>query len=96
MATYDDQYTLGEDASFHKRVEQAAITIAIQVLSGGYSSGEVSLAEKILADPVNFSKLLSKAVVTQSAVSATAPTGATLSDAQLQTAVNTILSKFVR
>lgn len=96
MATYVDQYTLSADAGFKQRVEQAVVKAAMTVLDGGADSGRIALAQRVMADPTSFAAIVAKAVVTDSVVSASAPTGSTLTDAQLQTAVNSVLAKFVR
>ena len=98
MALYVDQYTLSQDVNFQHRVEIAILEAATAVVNQSTpDSGQLALARRAFDDSQPMSLDVAKAIVIDPTVAATAPTGTGLTDAQIQSAVNSILAKgFVR
>ena len=101
---YPEQYTLGELAAFQQRVQIALADICgTALVSGTLDSGLRAAAQRILDDLQSeaaiapIAREVARTVVGQSAtVAASAPTGGSLTDAQLKTALNTLLPAMVR
>jgi hypothetical protein len=100
---YPEQYTLGETAAFQQRVQVALADIAGNLLvSGTPTSGQRAAAQRVidsLAEPEPVCALareVARVVVVHPTVAASAPTGASLTDAQLRTAVDLLLGALVR
>jgi hypothetical protein len=91
-----DQYTASQSVPFQHRVQQAVVTAAAANING--TSPVRALAQRILADPVAYGNLVAQGIVTVSPLTtavASDSTGATVTDAQIQTAVNTLLLSYV-
>lgn len=92
-----DQYNLANDATFKQKVEQAILEAAVAVIGqSNPPSDRLALAQRVIYDSVAFTSMFVKALVTDNTIAAAAPTGAGLTDADIQTAVNTMLPRFVR
>jgi hypothetical protein len=101
---YPDQYTLGEDPAFQRRVQVALAEVCGSNLVAGLGDSGLRAAAQRFLDDLKSADAIAPAVrsvarslVGQSAtVAASAPTGASLTDAQLKTAVTTLLPALVR
>lgn len=92
-----DQYTASQNATFVHRVQQAVVTAAAASVDST-NSGIRALAQRILADPAGFGARVAEGIVTVSPITTRVTadsTGATATDAEIQTAVNTLLLKYV-
>ena len=97
MAAYIDQYTLSQDATFKNKVIIAMLTSAASVLAQATPlSGQLAIAQRLVDNPQAFLTSAAGLAVLNATVAATAPTGTTLTDAQLQTAVGNALLQMVR
>lgn len=98
---YPEQYQLGEDPAFQRRV-QIALTSAAATVVQAPPSANVEIARGILqdiatADPIApVARRVARIAVTLPSVAATAPTGGALSDAQLLSVVAAILPFLTR
>lgn len=91
-----DQYTLAADATFKQRVQQAAIKRALAALGATPDSGIRALANRVLDNPDEWASRLAQCIATDTAIAAKAPTQASVTDAEIQAAVNGLLANFVR
>jgi hypothetical protein len=91
-----DQYTASQNVTFQHRVQQAVVTAAAANING--TSPVRALAQRILADPATWGARVAEGIVTVSPLTTRAaadPTGATATDAEIQTAVNALLLSYV-
>jgi hypothetical protein len=91
-----DQYTASQNVTFQHRVQQAVVTAAAANING--TSPVRALAQRILADPVTWGARVAEGIVTVSPLTTAVTsdsTGAGVTDAQIQTAVNNLLLSYV-
>lgn len=91
MATYAEQFTLSQDAGFKGRVQIACVRAANTVLANN-TAQFVELARRVLKSPDVYAALAAQAIMSDATVANSAPTGAALTDAQLQSAVTSFLA----
>lgn len=98
MATYAEQYQLGEDPAFQRRVQIALVTAAATfIASPATTSPTLSVARSVLSNLTSADAIppmvreTARTAVTNPTVANTAPTGGALTDAQLLTVVTAIL-----
>lgn len=92
-----DQYTASQNATFQHRVQQATV-VAAAANVGSTNSGVRALAQQILANPDQWGARVAQGIVTTSPITtavASDSTGAGVTDAQIQSAVNTLLLSYV-
>lgn len=100
---YPEQHQLAQDPAFQRRV-QIALTLAAAVAVGTPTTASPTLAaaQRVLTDLASADEIVplareaARIAVTNPTVSATAPTGGALTDAQLQVVVNNILPALAR
>ena len=90
MSTYAEQYTLSREATFLGRVQIACVRAANTVISAN-NAQYIVLARRVLREPDLVAALVAQAAMSDANVNHSAPTGASLTDAQLQSAVTTFL-----
>ena len=91
-----DSFTLSQDATFISKVRVACIKAANAAIAANTAS-QLDTARRVLADPDSFATTVSGMITASDAtVIAGAPTGSSLTDAQIQAAVNTYLVTLVR
>lgn len=96
MALYVDRYTLATDATFVKKVEIGMVLAAVAVgAEGSTTFGRQQLRQRILGAPSAMAPLFARAVMADPTVQGTAPTGTALTDAQLQTAIDSVYNDFI-
>jgi hypothetical protein len=90
-----DSYTLSQDATFQHKVQMACVKAANAVISANGSQTDV--ARKILDNPTVYAVTVAQMIaISDATVAASAPTGSSLTDNQIQSAVNTFLPNLVR
>lgn len=97
MAGYDNQYSAATNAMFLKRVEMAAIKAAVAIANGVEPQSKVELARKVANDPQGWAVKFAKAVVGQGGLPTKCdadPTGATITDGELDTQVAAVFATF--
>lgn len=91
MASLADRYTLARDETFLEKVQVQIVAFAKIVLEESASTanhGErVALARKVLVDSTSMAHTFAMLVVSDPAVQPRAPSGAALTDAELDGAV---------
>src|SRR5690242_9436839 len=96
---YTDQATLAADATFLSRVKVAVVKRAVAALGASPTSDVLALARGILADPTAYTAQVVWSIATDATVAAAAgspASQASVTDAQIQTAVNSLLALYVR
>ncbi len=98
-ATLTQDHTLATSPTFVDKVEAAIF----RALNAGFAAGaltgdsaNLATARAIFYDPATFAPLVARSVVTETAVSARNGVEANVTDAEIQSAVNTVLSRYVR
>lgn len=91
-----DSFTLSQDATFLSKVRMACIKAANTAITAG-TNGLVEPARRVIADPAGYASLVAQMIaVSDTTIAAGAPGGLSLTDAQIQNAVNTLLPNLVR
>lgn len=98
MATFADQYTLATLPAFIQRVEVALVTAAINTLTEPESTVDHSFRRAysvfVLNNPAIAAAGMAMGVVTNATIAATAPTGASALDSDIQTTVNNMFNDY--
>jgi predicted transcriptional regulator len=90
-----DSYTLSQDAPFQHKVQMACVKAANSVISA--NGAQTDIARKILDNPTAYAVTVAQMIaISDATVAASAPTGSSLTDNQIQSAVNTFLPNLVR
>jgi hypothetical protein len=98
MATLAEDNALATNATFLKRVEAAILrqVMSLLITPQNLTSAELATARHILYDPTTQAALIARGVVTNTAVAARNGVEANVTDAEIQSAVNGILGRYVR
>ncbi len=92
MASFTDQYALGQDDEFRSRVQQAALTAAIQVAAETADTANhynrVRLAKRVLEQPTMYRELFAYSVATNVVIDGSS------SDSDIQFTVNSLWDAF--
>lgn len=99
MATLAQDHTLAISATFVNNVEAAILRRVNQLFASGAlvsDSGNLATAQAILANPAGYAALIARSVVTEAAVAARNGNEASLTDTEIQNAVNAVLGRYVR
>lgn len=97
MAGLADSYTLANDATFQSKIRTAMVKAAVNVMnSANPTIAQMSLATQLITNPGTYVPVVAQMVQSDTTVAASAPTGSSLTDAQIQSAVNTYLSILAR
>lgn len=90
-----DQFTLSEDQTFKNKIQAAVVRAASTAINNNVGT-QIDAARRVLQDIPGSTELVARLVQNDSTVAASAPTGGTLTDAQIQSAVNQALQLLVR
>lgn len=98
MATFSDQYTLATTPGFIQRVEIALVTAAVAVMNEAEATPDHSFrrtyAAQVLADPAAQAAKATVGVATNATIAASAPTGVTATDSDIQFTVNSLFGAY--
>lgn len=87
-----DQNTLALDATFQARVRVAALKTAVAVMgeleSTPNHAGRFNYASRVIQEPATFTGRIAYLTVTNTTIAASAPTGITATDADIEWVVN--------
>jgi len=95
---FADQYTLATTAGFIQKVEIALVAAAIAVMTEAENtvnhSVRQSYAARVLANPPGEAALMARGVSTNATIAATAPTGASATDNDIQFTVDSLFTPY--
>lgn len=95
MAGYDNQYTMAGTTAWKNRLKLAMVHAAIDIVGGAEPQNKQDLGKAILNNPDAYLDRFALAVATQLSTEADAdPTGAGVTDGDLDTAVAAIFGDF--
>lgn len=92
---YIDQFTLSQDATFKSKIRIALIRGANTVIANN-TAQHIDVARRILRDSATYTDIVALGVQSDATVSASAPTGNSLTDAQIQTAVAAFIGNLIQ
>ena len=98
-ATLAQDHSLAISPTFVARVEAAIFRTVNQLFAAGTIQADgpnLATARAILYDPDAFAPLIARSVVTETAIGARNGAEANVTDAEIQSAVNVVLSRYVR
>jgi len=93
-----DQYTLAVTVGFIQKVEIALVKAAVAVMAEAENtldhSFRRSYAARVLANPADEAALMTIGIVTNATIAATAPTGASATDSDIQFTVESMFTAY--
>jgi len=98
MAALSDQYTLAITPAFIQRIEVALVTAALAVVSEAPTtpnhSARLRYALRVTANPAIEAAVVAMGIVTNATIAATAPSGASATDGDIQSTVAAIFDAY--